>query len=334
MTQINDFGTTPQGTKVQSVDIAGGDLRARFLTYGACLNDLRMAGVDHPLTPGSPELAAYLGPLAYHGTLIGPVANRIRGASVVIDGAEFQLPRHDGQNFTLHSGPRGTQFKLWDIADYGPDFVEFSITLPDCCDGFPGNRVVQARFQLQGNNLSMTITAHSDEPTAFNFANHSFWTLDPTPGFRGQTLRIAADHVTDVNDMLCPTGQQKPVDQAGLDFRNPRVLAGSDAEFIDHNFCTAPTRQPLRDVAVLTGRQSGVSMTMASSEPGLQVYDCGTIECTGFKTHHGVDYPLYHALALEAQNWPDATTHAGFPSAITTPGVPYVQTTCWRFDKN
>ena len=117
---------------------------------------------------------------------------------------------------------------------------------------------------------------------------------------------------------------------AGIDFRTPRPLVGGDAEFIDHNFCTAQAQEPLRDVVTLTGA-NGLSMTMATTEPGLQVYDCGTIDCRGFKTHHGTDYPLYHALALEAQNWPDATTHPAFPSAITYPDAPYQQTTTWSF---
>jgi aldose 1-epimerase len=36
-------------------------------------------------------------------------------------------------------------------------------------------------------------------------------------------------------------------------------------------------------------------------------------------------------VAIEAQNWPDAPNHPGFPSIELHPGDTYRQTTEWRF---
>jgi len=42
--QIGAFGQMPDGSGVERVAIAGGGLSARVLSYGAILQDLRLAG--------------------------------------------------------------------------------------------------------------------------------------------------------------------------------------------------------------------------------------------------------------------------------------------------
>jgi aldose 1-epimerase len=77
-------------------------------------------------------------------------------------------------------------------------------------------------------------------------------------------------------------------------------------------------------VAILTGK-SGLSMILATTEPGLQIYDA----------EHSVraGKARYEGIALEAQGWPDAPNHPNFPSIQITPEIPYAQTTEWRFTK-
>jgi aldose 1-epimerase len=43
---------------------------------------------------------------------------------------------------------------------------------------------------------------------------------------------------------------------------------------------------------------------------------------------------VHEGLAIEAQNWPDAPNHAGFPSIELKPGETYQQVTEWRFTKS
>jgi aldose 1-epimerase len=75
----------------------------------------------------------------------------------------------------------------------------------------------------------------------------------------------------------------------------------------------------------LTGT-SGLTMTIATTEPGIQVYDGRAAMRPG----HGP----YEGLAIEAQNWPDAPNHPGFPSIELKPGETYRQVTEWRFTKS
>ena len=93
---------------------------------------------------------------------------------------------------------------------------------------------------------------------------------------------------------------------------------------LDHNFCLSRARGTLRDVLWLTGR-GGLTLTLATTEPGVQVYD-------------GRDAirPLrgrYEGLALEPQFWPDALSHPHFPSILLAPGQAWQQQTRWRFSR-
>ncbi len=74
------------------------------------------------------------------------------------------------------------------------------------------------------------------------------------------------------------------------------------------------------EVLWLTGR-GGLTLTLATTEPGVQVYD-------------GRDAirPLrgrYEGLALEPQFWPDALSHPDFPSILLAPGQAWQQQTRW-----
>ncbi len=149
--------------------------------------------------------------------------------------------------------------------------------------------------------MRLELTATTDRPTWMNLAQHSYWNLDGSPHWQGHSLRIAAEHWLPVDDRLLPTGEMRPV--AGeMDFRRPRLLQPG-APALDHNFCLAPARRALTEVAEVTGAQ-GLRMRIATTEPGLQVYDGrGAVRPGG---------PVYEGLALEPQGWPDAPNRPAF----------------------
>ena len=55
------FGTTARGEKVHAITVQAGDLMVTVLTYGARLQDVRLAGAGYSLTTGSDKLADYEG---------------------------------------------------------------------------------------------------------------------------------------------------------------------------------------------------------------------------------------------------------------------------------
>jgi aldose 1-epimerase len=106
-----------------------------------------------------------------------------------------------------------------------------------------------------------------------------------------------------------------------MDFRRGQVVAPGRPP-LDHCLVLSDRRQALRDVLWLTGR-SGVAMTLATTEPAVQVYDARNSPRPGRAPCEG--------LAIEAQFWPDAPRHAHFPDITLRPGQPWTQVTEWRF---
>lgn len=324
MAEITEFGTTAAGQGVKAITLKNGALTARILTYGAILQDLRLEGVGHSLTLGSGSLADYEGPMRFHGALIAPVANRLRDGRAPIGGVVHQIASSDGHPNALHSGPAGAHLKNWTIDATGEESVTLALRLPDGEGGFPGNRDLRVTFSLPGGDtLRMEVTATTDRPTLFNAANHSYWNLDGSANWQGHRLKISADNYLPANEAILPTGEIAPVDGTVFDFREGRE-AGPLNPFLDHNFCLSDAREALRPVLTLTGA-SGVEMVLATTEPGLQIYDGHRAARPGHAEGEG--------LAIEAQGWPDAPNHADFPSIALNPGETYRQITEWRFSR-
>ena len=318
------FGTTRKGEAVEKVVLSAGDLSVAILTWGAVIQDVHLKGVDYSLTLGSDTLSDYEGDMRHHGSLIGPIANRISTARIKIASMMHELERNQDGRIHLHSGAGSTMLRVWKITDQSDTSVTLSCHLPDGDCGLPGDRMINVTYTITAPaKLTMQVTGTSDEPTAMNFANHSYWNLDGAPNWDGHTLQIAAEHFLPSTPDDFPTGEILPVAGTGMDFNQPRTVTAADSAF-DNNFCLSDKRTALRDVLWLCGA-SGVSLKMATTEPGIQIYDARRAQRPGKTTYEG--------LAIEAQFWPDAPTHRGFPSILMGPSAPYEQTTSWRFSR-
>ena len=316
---VEIFGHLPDGRAVERVTLRAGALSVKLLCWGAILQDLRFGELDYSLTQGSASLGPYLDTMRYHGPIIGPVVNRITGAKAQIGDQTHMFEANQTPNICLHSGETGSYQQLWHLQDVQPDRATLTLEMPDGQGGFPGNRQITATFALLPEaRLRLTISAKSDAPTLFNFANHSYWNLDGTDSYAGHILEIAADNFLPTTAHMTPTGDIVPTNGTNYDFRTPRPVSAHAPEF-DTNFCLSQTAQVLRPVLELTG-QSGVKMRMSTTETGMQVYDARD---TG---------KPYSALAFEAQSWPDAPNHSStFPSILYRADVAYHQITEWQF---
>lgn len=321
---ITDFGRTEGGFLVRAITLETAGLTARILTWGAVLQGLWLPGGAHGLTLGSERLADYEGAMICHGSLIAPVANRISGARAVLDGRNLSFERNFLGRMTLHSGSAGTQGRVWDIESCDRTSVRLAADLPDGAGGFPGNRRVMACYEVVDATLRLTITATTDRPTFFNATNHSYWNLDGTGTWAGHRLKVAADDMLPTDGDDCVTGAVVPVAGTAYDFRRGRVPEPGQPP-IDHCFILARARRDLAPVLRLEGR-SGVTMEVATTEPGLQIYDGRGAARPGRRAYEGI--------AIEAQNWPDAPNRAGFPSIVLRPGEVARQVTEWRFARS
>lgn len=326
------FGTLPDGQPVERLELAAGELSVAILTLGAILQDVRLAGVEHSLTLGSGDLAAYEGPMAYFGAVVGPVANRVAGATCVVDGKRLSLVPNERGRTTLHGGALGTHARIWEVLDHGPDHATLALTLPDGEEGWPGTRRLTARFRvLPPATLEMVLEAETDAPTPVNLANHSYWCLGPD-GLTGHKLQIAADRYLPVDADLIPAGPPAAVTGTAFDFRSPAAIGPQGAASYDHNFCLTEARRPLAEAVRLTG-PSGLVLTIETTEPGLQVYDAARLDTGDFRGHDGAPYGPHAGVALEAQGWPDAPNRPDFPPVLLRPGETYRQVTRWSFGR-
>ncbi|MDG1867221.1 MAG: galactose mutarotase [Yoonia sp.] len=303
------------------VTISAGDLTVTVLTWGAAVRAVHLRDVAHNLTCTPDDPADYLTDCPYHGTLIGPIANRISNARVKIGGMMHELERNQDGLIHLHSGKGGTHLQDWSIIDQSAETVTLALRLPDGMCGLPGNRMIHAAYRVTAPaTLTLTIDGTTDDPTIMNFANHSYWNLDGGTTWDSHILQIDADSYLPINADGTPTGDVVPVDDTAFDFRAGGRALSTQTDVFDNNLCLSKVRMAQRDVATLTGR-NGLRMTMATTEPGLQIYD-------------GRDVPNpRHGIAIEAQGWPDAPNHRGFPSIKVTPDAPYQQTTSWKFNR-
>jgi aldose 1-epimerase len=306
------FGRLADGRAVEALTIAAGGLTARILTLGAILHDLRLAGTDRSLTVGSARLADYEGALQYHGPIVGPVANRIGGASAMIAGRRCRFTANEGPN-ALHGGAAGIHRKLWRVDEHRGDRLALALILPDGEGGFPGTREVTASFEAAPPAaLTLTIRTTTDAPTLLNLTNHSYWQLAPEPCAR-QRFTCPAETSVAVDAAKVPTGEIVPVAGTAADFRaGAEVGAGR----FDLCLCLAAARRPLAPAATLEA--GGLRLSLETTEPGLQIYD---------------GHPA-GGIALEAQNWPGAAHHARFPSDLLRPGETLTQITRWSFSRD
>lgn len=318
---VSQFGMTADGRAVQKVTLGCGDFTAAILTWGSVLQSVRLDGVAHDLTLGSDDLADYEGAMRYHGSLIGPVANRIADATARLGGRELRFEANQDGRHCLHSGAAGTHLKIWRLAEVTDTACTLTLTLPDGEGGFPGKRRVTARWVVERPaTLRLELAVTTDATTFVNFANHSYWNLDGSTTWAGHKLKIAADAILPTDADFLPTGEVLPL-SGPLDMRRGRLISPG-APAMDNCYVLGRVRETLRDVLWLEGL-SGVAMTLATTEPGVQVYDG--------RDARRPDRKAYEGLAIEAQFWPDAPSQADFPSIELHTGETALQVSEWRF---
>ena len=72
-----NFGLTADNESIQRFTLSGGGLSAKFINWGAVLQDLRFEGVSNSLALGLENFEDYLKHSRYFGATAGPYANRI-----------------------------------------------------------------------------------------------------------------------------------------------------------------------------------------------------------------------------------------------------------------
>lgn len=331
------FGQTAAGETVYRVHLRGGGLSASVMTWGAVIQDLRLDGHAPPLTLGFERFEDYPLYSSYFGATPGRCSNRIAGGRFTLDGEDHQLECNERGVNHLHGGKDGIAKRNWQIVDLAEDRVVLEIVDPDGRAGYPGTCTVTATYQLKDEGvLSVIYRSTTDRATLANICQHTYFNLDGRPDALEHDLMIAADHYLPVDDALIPTGEQRPVAGTEFDFRQMSPMArfvDGEQVLYDHNFCLSNERVPKRSVALARSINSGVTLEVRTTEPGVQFY-AGTKLNVAVPGHEGRTYGKFAGFCLETQIWPDAINHSGFPNAVLRPGEVLVQETDYVFSKS
>jgi len=332
LSSVAVWGQTALGDDVHRVFLARGPMRAEVITLGACLRDLRLNGHLHPLVLGLNSVADYELDTAYLGAVVGRFANRIAGARLNLDGVDYKLEANENGNM-LHGGGRGFSSKVWQIENVSAHAVTLLLDSPDGDMGFPGRLSVRCTYALDdAGTLGVTFLAEAEAPTICSLAQHTYFNLQDggSSSIHAHELQFSADAYLPVNALLIPAGAPTEIEHSWIDFRKMREVGSLQ---IDHNVCLSQTRVPLRPVARLACKASGIEMEVATTEPGLQIYTGDGLDDVLPGLEHK-SYGSRSGIALETQVWPDAPNRPEFPSALLRPGEVLRQVTEFRFKKS
>ena len=330
------FGTLADGRAVTCWTITShGGLSADILDYGATIRSIQVPDKNGKLTDvvlGYDTIEGYTGNRGYYGATIGRFGNRIGGGEFDLNGRHYVLARNNGANH-LHGGNVGFDKQIWNAEEVS-DGVVFSRVSPDGEEGYPGTLNIRVKFSWQGNGLEIRYQAVSDEDTVINLTNHSYFNLDGHGDVQKQTLMIQADSFT-INDEGClPTGEIVSVEGTAMDFRTPKAIGrdadadelcvkyskGYDANFILNGASPA---------AVAHSDESGITMTMTTDQPGVQLYTANGMAPRIGKA--GQEYGHRAAFCLETQHYPDCVHHPDWPSCVLRSGERFESVTTYAF---
>ena len=327
-------------------------LRVEIINYGGIVRAIWLPGADGTLANvvlGFADLAGYRDRNdPFFGCVAGRYANRIAAGRFTLDGEVFQLATNDGANH-LHGGGRGFDKHLWQAEEVREDAtagVRLTRISPDGEEGYPGTLAAEVIYRLDDENrLRIDYFAESDRPTIVNLTNHTYWNLagEGTGSIEAHSLRLAASRYTPVDESLTPTGELAPVRDTPFDFTtataigarirddHPQLCIGRG---YDHNMVLnrPPGDASIMEVAVLRDPGSGRTLTLWTTEPGIQFYSGGYLDGTlvgsGGKTYRQGD-----GVALETQHFPDSPNRPNFPSTVLRPGEIYTSTTMFAFSR-
>ena len=275
---------------MKTIEIQNGKTSAVLLSTGACIKELRYDGVL----------------VGINGITIGRYANRIGGSRFSLNGRTYEVPANEGRN-CLHGGPGGFAKRDWYAEDVTPSSVVFSLISEDGDQGFPGKMKVCISITITDDDaLELKYSATTDSPTVINLTNHLYFNMGEEKS-KDHILQINADHITETDQELIPTGKLMDVEGTRFDFREPIPFEPG----YDDNF--ALCGEGMRTAAVLIGKNSGIAMTVTTDQPGLQLYNTDTHIC------------------LEAQHFADSPNRPEFPNTVLLPGEKYEQHTVYSF---
>lgn len=341
------FDTVLCGKKVGLYTLQNGDVTVQVTNFGARVVSTftpDREGRFENIVVGHDNIGEYMTPPGerFLGAVVGPVANRIGGASFSVDGVEYHTPMNDNEKNTLHGGPVGIDNLVWDVVAACDTTLQLHLLHPDGLEGYPGNLDINLTYSLDAfGGFGVAIQATTDQPTPVNITHHPFFCL------RGQgngfveeyTMWMKASSYLPIDALSIPTGEIAPVEGTPFDFRTAHAigqLIGEENEQLrnargyDHNWCLDKETDGVELVCKVADPVSGRFVEVLTDQPGMQFYS-GNFFLGKETGSNGHVLEFRSSLALEAQRYPDAVNHENFTPSLLRPGETYSSITIYRF---
>jgi len=315
------FGQTNDGL-VELIEINFDDgIQIDLLTFGGIIKRLEVPnrhGERLDIVLSLPTLEEYVNDTSSIGCLVGRFANRIQNSEFQIDDEKFRITQNHGKHH-IHGGNKGFGKVIWNIdsIDEKEDvvIVTLSYLSKDGEEGYPGNLRVVVSYVIKKDEITIQYKATTDRKTVFNPTNHSYFNLDGdfNTVIDDHFLKLNSASIVDVDDELIPTGEVLGIENTEFDFRDGNYIGNQS-----YDVC-----YKLDGTGELSSRNSGITMLMETSAPGVQLYTADHLHLDGLLSRSGI--------CLETQLFPDAPNHSNFPSAVVHPGKEFKSETLYKF---
>jgi aldose 1-epimerase len=337
----------------QAVDIitlrSPSGVEMTVLTYGGVIRTLKTpdrSGALDDIVLGFDDLKTYEEKSPYFGCLIGRYGNRIAKGKFTLDGTTYTLATNNETNH-LHGGIKGWDKVVWNAEPFQNTTsvgTVLTYTSKDGEEGYPGTVKATVTYTLTDmGQLIIDYKATTDKATVINLTQHSYFNLAGSKAndILGHELMLNAPQYTPVDDTLIPTGEIATVEGTPFDFRKSTKIGAriNDANVqlkrgqgYDHNFVLARTGAGLVEAAKVVEPVTGRTMTISTTEPGIQFYSGNFLkgDLTG---KGGRVYPHRGGFCLETQHFPDSPNQPKFPSTVLRPGEEYKSQTVFTFGR-
>ncbi|MCC8097862.1 MAG: galactose mutarotase [Eubacterium sp.] len=331
MVNIKPFGVIG-GKEVPLIEIKNGDFSAGFIPYGASLCSLYVpdkSGGVTDVTLGYDTLEEYVKNDGCMGAIVGPCANRIRGAKFSIDGKEYLIEKNEGSNCN-HSGSAGLYMRLWDYKT-GENSVTFKTLSEDGKGGFPGNLKAEVTYTLENGALTIEYFAKTDKPTPVNFTNHTYFNLAGKDKIFNHKIKVNSDFYTPSDYENIPTGEICSVKETLFDLTE-EILLGERLKALPKGLdCNYVLKKDGKPSVIVTCPETGIGMSFETNMEGAQLYTSGLL--SDRKGKNSGRYGASGAICIEAQHFPNAVNQSNFPSPVLYPEDEYRQKTVYKFFK-
>lgn len=342
-----NFEGEVDGAKTDLYTLKGGDLTMQVTNYGGRVVALFVPDKDGNLVDvvlGHNTLDEYVHykKERFLGSVVGPVANRICGASFTVDSVTYKLSANHGGKGTLHGGFKGLDSVVWDVKDQTDSSITLHYLHPDGQEGFPGNLDIEMTYTLSDNDSwKIDYKAITDKTTPVNISNHPFFNLS------GEGNGTCLDYIVYINgyaitgiDGLDIIEQPIPVKGTAFDYTTPHpvrdAVESDDVQIVrgnhgfDHNYCLNRQGEGLTLDASVYDPESGIFLEVLSDQPGLQAYSGQYFDGSEIGKS-GKPYGKYASITFETQNYPDAPNKQSFPNPYLRPGETYIHHCVYRF---